>query len=80
MSKPTYVETWEELSKVKSETHILEIDVEGCNGWIHPKEDDGTYDGHYYLSTHTFYGESYKNSTFVLQSFGFNVELDNWDK
>lgn len=76
-----YIKSWEELSKETSPTHILEIDVEGCNGWIHPKKDDGySLVGHYYLSTHTFYGSRYKWSTWTLQSCGFNVELANWDE
>lgn len=33
-----------------------------------------------YLSTHTFYGNSYKHSTKLLRACGFDVELDNWDK
>lgn len=32
-----------------------------------------------YFSTHTFYGRNYKNSSELLQCYGFNVELDNWD-
>ena len=38
------------------------------------------YKHHVYLSTHTFYGSNYKNSTKVLQEHGFDVEIDNWDK
>lgn len=35
---------------------------------------------HVYLSTHTFYGSNYKDSTRVLQEHGFDIEIDNWDK
>lgn len=35
---------------------------------------------HVYLSTHTFYGSQYEDSTKLLQKYGFDVELDNWDK
>lgn len=38
------------------------------------------YDHHVYLSTHTFYGGSYRRSTELLKSHGFDVEIDNWDK
>lgn len=76
-----HIETWEELAEEKSPTHILEIDLESCNGWIKPKEEKEDYwEGRHYLSTHTFYGSQYKESTKVLQSCGFNVELANWDE
>ena len=60
-----YIKSWKELSKEKSPTHFLEIDIERCNGWIHPKDDKDmiSYNGHYYLSTHTFYGSRYEWST-----------------
>lgn len=35
---------------------------------------------HVYLSTHTFYGKNYKQSTELLQKYGFDIEIDNWDK
>lgn len=35
---------------------------------------------HIYLSTHTFYGKHYKHSTELLQKYGFDIEIDNWDK
>jgi len=41
---------------------------------------DTYYDNHEYLGTHTFYGTQYKYSTELLQKFGFDVEIDNWDK
>lgn len=77
-----HIESWEELSKEKSPTHILKINLDGCNGWIEPKEpkDENSYEGYYYLSTHTFYGSQYKQSTKILQSCGFNVKLANWDE
>ena len=75
------ISTWEELSKCESETHTLKIDIKGCNGWIFENKidiDDDDYDMHY-LSTHTFYGLNYKDSTRLLQKCGFNVEIANWD-
>jgi hypothetical protein len=75
------INTWEELSKCTSETHILDIDVEGCNGWVRPKipNPNDMWEGLHYLSTHTFYGGTYEYSTEVLQSCGFDVEIANWD-
>ena len=73
-----HVRHWSDLAEVpESETHRLEIDVEGCNGWIHDKRDPKAF-GHY-LSTHTFYGRNYRQSTALLRRCGFNVTVDNWD-
>ncbi|AUR93451.1 hypothetical protein NVP1187O_138 [Vibrio phage 1.187.O._10N.286.49.F1] len=79
---PKMIKTWEELSKVpESETYYLEIDIDGCNGWVITKSpvSDKFSDRMKYLSTHTFYGLNYKYSTKLLQSCGFDVEIDNWD-
>lgn len=38
------------------------------------------FKNHVYLSTHTFYGSNYKRSTEILQKYGFDIEIDNWDK
>lgn len=38
------------------------------------------FDHHVYLTTHTFYGSNYEYSTKLLQKYGFDVEIDNWDK
>lgn len=74
------ISSWEELSKEQSDTHYLEIDLEYCNGWIHPKvEGEDCYKDRYYLSTHSFYGSQYETSTKILQSCGFDVHLENWD-
>jgi cystathionine beta-lyase/cystathionine gamma-synthase len=81
MVEPKLVKTWEELSSCTSETHTLDIDLEyGC-GWIKPKvaSNEDALNGRHYLSTHTFYGSTYKWSTALLQKCGFNVILDNWD-
>ncbi len=74
------IKTWDELKECTSETHVLEID-DGC-GWIHPKKevDKNSWKGHHYLSTHTFYGLNHKQSTKILQSCGFDVEIANWDE
>ena len=86
------IKNWEELSKIpnESKTHRLEVDVEGCCGWLISK-DTKPYKKKLsymrnlphldvYLSTHTFYGNNYKNSTKLLKAFGFDVEIDNCDK
>jgi len=82
---PRLIKNWAELAGLESENYYLAIDVEACYGWIMPKvETEVTqreyYDHHVYLSTHTFYGEEYKHSTKLLQQYGFDVEIDNWDK
>lgn len=71
---------WEDLAKIpESETHRLEIDVEGGNGWIYQKGKPSDDKGHY-LSTHTFYGSHWQQSTLLLRRCGFAVTIDNWDK
>jgi hypothetical protein len=72
------VRHWADLAQVpESETHRLEIDVQGCNGWIHRR--DGKEFMGKYLSTHTFYGSNHKRSTMLLRQCGFNVTCANWD-
>ena len=79
---PKFIKDWKDLVGLESEHYKLEINVDGGNGWIVPKDetDEEFFENSYYLSTHTFYGRNYKRSTEVLQRFGFDVELDNWDK
>lgn len=79
------IKSWDELYECKSDKYRIEPDSDGYSGWIVPKvETEETerdwFDHHVYLSTHTFYGSSYKDSTQLLQKFGFDVEIDNWDK
>lgn len=81
------IKNWEELAQVQpNDKYKIVIDEKyGCSGWIVPvtetKETEENYfEHHEYLSTHTFYGSSYKRSTELLQKFGFDVEIDNWDK
>ena len=83
---------WNELSRIPNEspTHILEVDTDMGSGWLRAKE-RRSYDSNkdyleqikhldIYLSTHTFYGSKYKESTKILKACGFDVEIDNWDK
>lgn len=76
----TLIKSWAELSSVpESKTHKLDIGEH--NGWIitkNPKSDKFS-DRKKYLSTHTFYGSSFRYSTKLLQSCGFDVEIANWD-
>ena len=79
MEEPRLIKDWDELKECVSETHTLEIDIEGGNGWIHRKEDKDDNSGYgHYLSTHTFYGSTHAYSTKLLQECGFNVVLANW--
>ena len=83
---------WDELSKIPNEspTHILEVDTEMGSGWLRAKYPKPMKKGlsfmrqikhmDVYLSTHTFYGNQYKESTKILKACGFDVEIDNWDK
>ena len=84
MTDPKLISSWEELAKCESDTHVLDIEVDKCSGFIYPKnlkeEDPDYYYKIYYLSTHTFYGSMYEESTKALQERGFNIIIDNWDK
>lgn len=71
------IEGWEDLVGLESDNYILDIELNGGCGWIRNKND--SEDWHRYLSTHTFYGSQYKNSTVALQECGFDVQLKNWD-
>lgn len=67
------IENWEELKKCTSETHKLNVDLEfGCGRIV---EDGDTV---HYLSTHTFYESTYKQSEEILNQYGFNVKLVSW--
>lgn len=83
---PRLIKSWEELDGLESENYkIILNEPYKCSGWIVPKDqsivtEKNYYDHHAYLSTHTFYEEDYKGYTGLLQQFGFDVELDNWDK
>lgn len=72
----TLIKSWEELIGLESEEYYLDIDLDGCCGYIRSKSDDDYYE---YLSTHTFYGSQYEYATATLQSKGFDIQLDNWD-
>ena len=71
------IKNWDDLACLENEKYILEINTDiGC-GWV---RDKSNYSSVAYLTTHTFYGSKYRFSTELLNSYGFNVEIDNWDK
>ena len=70
------IKTWEELVGLESDEYYLKIDVDMCNGSIRRKSNDEYME---YLSTHTFYGLNYQYSSALLQEYGFDVQLENWD-
>lgn len=80
------IKNWEELSELPpNDKYMIEVDMNLYSGWIKPineteETEKNWYDHHCYLSTHTFYGSNYKQSTKILQKFGFDIEIDNWDK
>lgn len=79
------IKGWEDLVGLENDKFKLDIELKNGCGWIRPKEEtleteDHWFNNHAYLSTHTFYGKHYKYSTELLQRFGFDVEIDNWDK
>lgn len=51
-----------------------------CNCQRLNRKDSDYFRDHVYLNTHTFYGKQYKYSTELLQKYGFDIEIDNWDK
>lgn len=71
------IKNWNDLIGLESEQYRLEIDTDmGC-GHIIPKDDP---EGHrHYLSTHTFYGRTYKGYEELLQKCGFDIKLISWD-
>lgn len=81
------IRNWKELAEIPpNDKYKIEVDKKyGCSAWILPLEEteetkENYFEHHVYLSTHTFYGRTYEYSTKMLQKYGFNVEIDNWDK
>ena len=70
------IKSWDELVGLQSDEYYLDIDEDMCNGWIRRKSDDDSME---YLSTHTFYGHNYQYSSVLLQEYGFDIQLENWD-
>lgn len=84
---PKLINNWDDLGKQKSKDGKYKIQIEesGYCGWIVPVEETEEtkkdyFKHHQYLSTHTFYGSTYKESTKKLQDYGFDVEIETWDK
>lgn len=84
---PKLIKNWKELFDLPPNDKYKIVQDEsgyGC-GWIRPivetpETEKDYFKHHVYLSSHTFYGSSYKYSTKKLQEYGFDVEIDNWDK
>lgn len=87
------IKNWKELSEIPNEsaTHILEVEVENGCAWLRSKEPRELNRKRsfmrqikhmdIYLSTHSFYGKGqHKQASKLLRAYGFDVELDNWDK
>lgn len=73
----TVIKNWKDLAGLENDDYRIEVDLDvGC-GWLRSKNPDKS---DYYLTTHTFYGKSYKGYMKLLQSCGFDVELISWDK
>lgn len=71
------IKNWQDLEGLENERYKIEVDLYiGC-GWIKAKNAD---ERDIYLTTHTFYGSKYLESTRLLQECGFDVEVANWDK
>lgn len=72
------IKDWKDLARLQSDKYYIKVDLDmGC-GWIVPKEESSGLTTHY-LSTHTFYGKTYKGYENLLNTCGFDVKLINWD-
>ena len=75
---PKIIRGWEDLVGLESDEYYIEVDLHmGC-GWIVHKHHSYTPNSHY-LSTHTFYGKTYKGYERLLRKCGFDVKLVSWD-
>lgn len=70
------IESWNGLAGLESNEYRIDVDLDVCNGNICRKSDNEFME---YLSTHTFYGRNYQYSSALLQEYGFDVQLKNWD-
>lgn len=80
-----FIKDWHDLVGLESNDYYLEINTKWGCGHIRPKvitdevkENWGKHN--MYLNTHMFYGSCYQHYTELLQKYGFDVQLDNWDK
>jgi hypothetical protein len=79
----TLISTWEGLDGLENDNYYITVELRNCCGWVRPKHEvpeDEYFKHDIYLSTHTFYGSQYFNSTVTLRRLGFNVQLTNWDE
>jgi len=80
---PKLISTWEELLEVPPTDKYKIASRENNEVWILPLNDEeklkpGTNCD--YVYAYSFSGNEYEASTKLLQRYGFNVEIDNWDK
>lgn len=75
--EPIMIYGWEQLVGLKNDKYYLDIDLHMGSGRIESIESSEEWLP--YLSTHTFYGKSYKGYELTLRQYGFNVRLANWD-
>lgn len=75
--EPKLIRDWKELKEANLDNGKVKVSVDEYNGWIVNKRTGRSL---WYLSTHSFYGLNYEDTTNRLRCYGFNVEIDNWDK
>lgn len=71
------IKDWKDLCGLENENYKLDIDLHFGGGWLRPKNKD---ESPIYLTTHSFYEEKAKYISKLLQSHGFDVELESWIK
>lgn len=81
---PKLIRHWGDLVGLESDKYRLDIELR-CRGFIVPKEEtqetwDNYWEHHVYLDTQTFSKECYQQATETLQKYGFDVQLETWDK
>ena len=78
------VNNWRDLSKCESSKYRIVLEDNKCSAWIEPKKEtietkENYFEHHQYLSTHSFYGDTYRDTNNLLKKFGFDVEVVSWD-
>jgi|LGVF01.2.fsa_nt_gb hypothetical protein len=75
----TLITEWKGLVGLENKDYYLNIELNHYSGYIEARKEKDGCRLMYYLSTHTFYKSQFKQSTHMLQKYGFNVILANWD-
>ena len=76
---PKIIKSWKDLAGLQSDKYYIKVDLDMGRGWIVRKGEHYTHSS-YYLSTHTFYGKTYKGYEKLLRDCGFDVKLISWDE